>query len=59
MDTQIKAFQSDTINIQSDERGEVIISIWRTRAHATTYLTQDQLKQLIAELSQFVEDSNV
>ena len=59
MDTQIKAYQSDTINIQSHECGEVIIAIWKMGAHATTYLAQDQLKQLIAELSQFVEDSNV
>jgi hypothetical protein len=59
METQIKAYESDTINIQSHERGEVIFSIWKIGAHATTYLAQDQIKQLIAELSQFLEDSNV
>lgn len=59
MDTQIKAYQSDTIHIQSGEFGEVTIAIWKIGGHATTYLAQDQLKQLIAELSQFVEDSNV
>lgn len=47
----------DTILIQPPLPGDeqITVSIWKRGGHAATYLTQSQLKELIQQLSKFVE----
>ena len=60
MDSQIKVNDNDTINMQLwVESSEAIFSIWKRGGHASTYLTHSQLKELIKELSKFVEATHV
>ena len=60
MEAQVKVNENDTINMQLwVESSEVIFSIWKSGGHASTYLTQSQLKELIEELSKFVEATHV
>ncbi len=51
----------DSVHIQpplfDDER--ITLAIWKCGSHASTYLTQSQLKQLIEELTKFVEADHV
>lgn len=60
MDSQINVNNNDTILMQTSvDPGEMIIGIWKSGGHASTYLSQSQLKELIEELSKFVEATHV
>ena len=60
MDSQIKVNDNDTILMQTSvDPGEVIIGIWKSGGHASTYLTTSQIKELIQQLSKFVEATHV
>jgi quinol monooxygenase YgiN len=56
MEATVQVNNSDSINIQNSiYDDEIIFSIWRSGAHVATYLKQDDLKRLVAELSRFIE----
>lgn len=51
----------DSVHIQPPlfDGEQVTLSIWKTGGHASTYLTQSQLKELIQKLTKFVEADHV
>lgn len=56
MDATVKVNDGDHINIQHSIYDDVIIfSIWKSGAHAGTYLKQKDLVNLIFELNKFLE----